>query len=73
MRRHDGDPALRQVRPHVPGLGDRQALVTPNQDEVIWKYDPNCCPTGGFDQKSWHWNGSRFARARFGHSKSCRS
>jgi hypothetical protein len=29
--------------------------------------DPNCCPTGGFDHRRWHWNGSRFRIARAWH------
>src|SRR5712691_4219276 len=27
---------------------------------VYRKNDPNCCPTGGFDHRRWHWNGHRF-------------
>jgi hypothetical protein len=39
---------------------------------VYRKNDPNCCPTGGFDHRRWHWNGSRFAVARSWHDKSYR-
>jgi hypothetical protein len=34
--------------------------------------DANCCPTGGFDHVRYHWNGSRFARARVWHTKTFR-
>jgi len=34
--------------------------------------DPNCCPTGGFDHRRWHWNGNRFVLARSWHSRSYR-
>jgi hypothetical protein len=29
--------------------------------------DPNCCPTGGFNHRRFHWNGSRFVVARRWH------
>jgi hypothetical protein len=32
--------------------------------------DPNCCPTGGFDHRRYHWNGVRFVVARSWHTKS---
>lgn len=34
---------------------------------VYRKADPNCCPTGGFDRKRYHWNGVRFVIARSWH------
>ena len=36
---------------------------------VYRKNDPNCCPTGGFDHRRYHWNGSRFALVRSWHDK----
>jgi hypothetical protein len=36
------------------------------------KKDPNCCPTGGFDHRRWHWNGLRFVEAPCLHTKSYR-
>ena len=31
---------------------------------VYRKHDPNCCPTGGFDHRRFHWNVSRFVQIR---------
>ncbi len=39
---------------------------------VYRKNDPNCCPTGGFDHVRFHWNGTRFVRARVWHTTSFR-
>jgi hypothetical protein len=39
---------------------------------VYRKNDPNCCPSGGFDHRRYHWTGTRFAVARFWHSRSFR-
>jgi hypothetical protein len=39
---------------------------------VYRRGDANCCPTGGFDHRRFHWNGSRFVLARFWHTKSFR-
>lgn len=36
---------------------------------IYLKNDPNCCPTGGFDHRRYHWNGSRFALVRSWHDK----
>jgi len=30
--------------------------------------DPNCCPTGGFNHRRFHWNGTRFAVIRSWHT-----
>ncbi len=35
---------------------------------VYRKNDPNCCPTGGFDHRRYHWNGVRFVVARSWHT-----
>ena len=37
---------------------------------IYLKGDANCCPSGGFDHRQFHWNGSRFAVARVWHSES---
>jgi hypothetical protein len=37
---------------------------------IYRKNDPNCCPTGGFDHRRWHWNGARLLRVRVWHTKS---
>jgi hypothetical protein len=39
---------------------------------VYRKNDPNCCPTGGFDHRRFHWTGARFAVVRFWHTRSFR-
>jgi hypothetical protein len=39
---------------------------------VYRKNDPNCCPTGGFDHRRYHWNGARFVIAQSWHTKSFR-
>ena len=36
---------------------------------VYRKGDANCCPTGGFDHRKFHWNGTKFVLARFWHNK----
>jgi hypothetical protein len=30
--------------------------------------DPNCCPTGGFDHRRFHWNGTKFLVVRRWHT-----
>ena len=39
---------------------------------VYRKNDPNCCPTGGFEHRRFHWNGAKFAVARSWHTKTFR-
>ena len=39
---------------------------------VYRKNDPNCCPTGGFDHRRYHWNGARFVVERSWHTRSFR-
>lgn len=39
---------------------------------VYRKEDPNCCPTGGFDHRRYHWNGARFVVERSWHTRSFR-
>jgi len=31
---------------------------------IYRKNDPNCCPTGGFEHRRHHWNGTRFVIAK---------
>lgn len=38
---------------------------------VYRRNDANCCPTGGFDHRLFHWNGGRFV-VRFWHDRSYR-
>lgn len=35
---------------------------------VYLKGDANCCPSGGFNHRRYHWNGSKFVLARFWHT-----
>ena len=35
---------------------------------VYKRDDPNCCPTGGFDHRRFHWNGTRFVVAKRWHT-----
>jgi len=35
---------------------------------VYRKNDPNCCPTGGFDHRRFHWSGKRFVVAKRWHT-----
>jgi hypothetical protein len=37
---------------------------------VYRKDDGNCCPTGGYDHRRFHWNGTKFVLARYWHDKS---
>jgi hypothetical protein len=36
-------------------------------DPIYKKNDPNCCPSGGFAHRRWHWNGSEFLVVRTWH------
>jgi hypothetical protein len=45
-------------------LVETQPVYKPN--------DPNCCPTGGFDHRRFHWNGTKFVLARAWHTKTFR-
>src|SRR3954452_19503699 len=40
---------------------------------VYRKNDPNCCPTGGFDHRRFHWNGRALAVTRRWHDASAHS
>jgi hypothetical protein len=39
---------------------------------VYRRNDPNCCPTGGFDHRRFHWKGTRFVVVRSWHTKTFR-
>jgi len=36
---------------------------------VYNKDDGNCCPTGGYDHRRFHWNETKFVVARFWHDR----
>jgi hypothetical protein len=36
---------------------------------IYRKNDPNCCPSGGFAQRRFHWNGKTFVVTQRRHSK----
>jgi hypothetical protein len=40
---------------------------------IYRKTDPNCCPTGGFDHRRFHWNGHALAVVRRWHDRLPRS
>ena len=59
--------ALRQLQGYHFGLfrvGDDLVESTP----VYRRSDPNCCPSGGFDHRRFHWNGARFVVAKRWHT-----
>jgi hypothetical protein len=62
---------LRQLDGYKVGLHVRHADLVESQP-VYRKNDPNCCPTGGFDHRRFHWNGRKFALARVWHDRSYR-
>jgi hypothetical protein len=39
---------------------------------VYLKGDPNCCPTGGFEHRRFHWNGRRLVVVRRWHDENAR-
>jgi hypothetical protein len=61
----------------LKGGGYKLGMVRLGGDVVVTQpiykaSDPNCCPTGGFDHVRYHWNGTKFARARVWHTKTFR-
>jgi hypothetical protein len=60
--------ALRQFDLYKVGLLRVGADLVDSQP-VYRKNDPNCCPTGGFDHRRFHWNGARFLVVRRWHDK----
>ena len=40
------------------------------EQPVFRKNDPNCCPSGGFDHRRWHWDGAKLAVLRSWHTRS---
>ena len=60
--------AHRELQVYKVGLrraGDDLVETQP----VYRKNDPNCCPTGGFDHRRFHWNGRAFVVVRSWHTK----
>ena len=58
--------ALRVLQGYKVGLfrvGGDLVESTP----VYRRSDPNCCPSGGFDHRRFHWNGARFIVAKRWH------
>jgi hypothetical protein len=59
--------ALRELQVYKVGLfrvGGDLVESTP----VYRQNDPNCCPSGGFDHRRFHWNGARFVVAKRWHT-----
>jgi hypothetical protein len=61
----------------LKGGGYKLALARAGGDlvetqPVYTQNDPNCCPTGGFDHRRFHWNGTKFELARAWHTKTFR-
>jgi hypothetical protein len=70
LRRTDG--AWRVV--HV-GSGYKLGILAAGRDvidtqPVFRKHDANCCPSGGYDHRRWHWNGRALALVRSWHTRS---
>jgi hypothetical protein len=62
----------------LSGGGYKLGLVRVGRDlvetqPIYRKNDPNCCPTGGFDHRRFHWNGRRFVVVRSWHTKTFRT
>jgi len=58
----------------LTGSGYKLGLARIGGDVVVTQpvykaNDANCCPTGGFDHRRFHWNGSRAVVARSWHTK----
>jgi hypothetical protein len=59
--------AFRQLQAYKVGLF-RVGRDLVESQPVYLKDDANCCPTGGFDHRRFHWNGSRFVVVRRWHT-----
>ena len=62
----------------LTGSGYKLGLVRIGGDVVVTQpiykaNDANCCPTGGFDHRRFHWNGSRAVVVRSWHTKRFRA
>ena len=64
--------ALRELDRYKLGLFRVGGDLVESQP-VYRKNDPNCCPTGGFDHRSFRWNGRALAVTRRWHDRSARS
>jgi hypothetical protein len=60
--------SFKQLEAYRAGIFLRRGDVVESQP-IYLKNDPNCCPTGGFDHRRFHWNGRRFAVARAWHDR----
>jgi hypothetical protein len=60
--------AQKQLSLYKVGLFLRGGDLVDSQP-VYRRNDPNCCPTGGFDHRRFHWNGRRLALVRRWHDK----
>ena len=55
--------ALRQLEAYQVSLAVRGGDLVETQP-IYRRDDPNCCPTGGFRHRRFHWTGHRFAVVR---------
>jgi hypothetical protein len=60
--------ALARLHEYKLSLAFRGLDIVETQP-VFNKDDGNCCPTGGYDHRRYHWNGTRLVLARFWHDK----
>jgi hypothetical protein len=59
--------AYAQLHGYKVGLFRRGTDLVESQP-IYRASDPNCCPSGGFAQRSFHWNGTTFVVTRRSHS-----
>jgi hypothetical protein len=59
--------ALRELQVYKVGLFRAGNDLIESQP-IYLKNDPNCCPSGGFDHRRFHWNGLRFTIIRRWHN-----
>ena len=60
--------ALARLHNYKQGLTFRGSDIIETQP-VYLKGDANCCPSGGYNHRQFHWNGTTFVVARFWHDK----
>jgi hypothetical protein len=63
--------ALARLQNYKQSLAFRGSDIIETQP-IYLKGDANCCPSGGFDHRRFHWNGAKFVVARFWHDKTYR-
>ncbi len=59
--------ALARLRNYKQSLVFRGSDIVETQP-VYLKGDANCCPSGGFNHRRYHWNRTKFVLARFWHT-----